>query len=406
MKKVGDLSAGQNKISWAEAYMPVLSLIKQDFLTRKPLKGIKISATLHVTKETAVLTKTLVAGGAEVFLTPSNPLSTDNDVANALSEAGVHVMAWRGMSNEEYFNAIDWALSQKPNIIIDDGADSIVRYHERNEAFQVLGALEETTTGVRRVKALEEKKALKFTVIAVNNAKTKWLFDNRYGTGQSALDGVMRATQILFAGKRVVVAGYGMVGRGIANRARGLGSKVIVTEVDPIRALEALMDGYEVMPMLEAAKEGDVFITATGNKNVIDAEHFKVMKPGAILANAGHFDVEINVKALYAMASSVREVNSCVEEVTLKDGKKVYLLAKGRLVNLVCASGHPSEVMDMSFSNQALCAEFLVNNKPKEKKLIEVPEEIDKKVAQLKLKAFGVEIDKLSYEQEEYLTSW
>ncbi|MEM0003327.1 MAG: adenosylhomocysteinase [Thermoproteota archaeon] len=406
MEKTGDLSAGLKKINWAETYMPVLSIIKQDFLERKPLKKIRISATLHVTKETAALIKTLSTGGAEVFLTPSNPLSTDNDVAAALREIGVHVMAWRGMSNEEYFSAIDWALSQKPNIIIDDGADAIVSYHEKSEAFQVFGALEETTTGVRRVKALEEKKALRFTVIAVNNAKTKWLFDNRYGTGQSALDGIMRATQILFAGKCVVVAGYGMVGRGIANRARGLGSKVIVTEVDPIRALEAVMDGYEVMPMLEAARRGDVFITATGNKNVIDINHFEVMKQGAILANAGHFDVEINVKALYAIASNVREINSCTEEITLKNGKKVYLLAKGRLVNLVCASGHPSEVMDMSFSNQALCTEFLVNTQPKEKKLIEVPEEIDKKVAWLKLKAFGVEIDKLSYEQEEYLASW
>jgi len=407
MKARGSAELGIKKLSWAENYMPVLMLIREEFKKNKPLENIKISATLHVTKETGVLVRTLKFGGAEVFLTASNPLSTDDDIAAALIEEGIKVNAWRGMTEEEYFKAIDWSLSQEPDIIIDDGADAIVRWHEKEiDTHPVIGALEETTTGIRRVKALEKKGILRFTVIGVNNARTKMLFDNRYGTGQSALDGIIRATQILLAGKKVVVAGYGWVGRGIANRARGLGSRVIVTEVDPIRALEAIMDGFEVMPMEEAAKLGDIFITATGNKKVISKKHIELMKSGVILCNAGHFDVEIDVKFLYSSAKTIRKINECTEEIELEDGKKVYLLGKGRLVNLVCASGHPSEVMDMSFSNQALSAEYLVKNRPKERKLIEVPSEIEEKVARLKLEALGIKIDSLTEEQKEYMSSY
>lgn len=404
----GRPETGRAKIEWASRFMPVLSRIRTEFSERKPLSGSRISATLHVTKETAVLIETLIVGGADVFLTPSNPLSTDNDVAVALESSGVPVRAWRGMEEEEYLEAIDWAHSHDPNIIIDDGADSIVRAHLNGLADRqkVSGALEETTTGVVRVKALEAEARLRFPVIAVNEAHTKNLFDNRYGTGQSTIDGIIRATSLMIAGKNTVICGYGLVGRGIAMRARGLGARVIITEVSPLRALEAIMEGYNVMPMEEAAEIGDFFITATGNKKVITTENILRMKDGAILANSGHFDVEVDVKALYALAISSREIKQNVEEMSLPNGRKVILLARGRLVNLVCAEGHPPDVMDMSFSNQALCAQFIIKNRPEKAELMQVPQEIDDRVASLKLASMEIQIDKLTKEQEEYLKSW
>ncbi len=410
--KVKDLSLapqGRLQIEWAEMHMSVLMRIRREFEKYKPLKGVKISAVLHVTKETAVLMRTLIAGGAEVWLAASNPLSTQDDVAAALVEDGVHVFAWRGESTEEYFWAIEQVASIEPNIVIDDGGDLHAFLHDKaqNIAEKVWGGTEETTTGVIRLRAMEREGILKYPVIAVNNAYTKYLFDNRYGTGQSTLDGIMRATNILFSGKYVVVAGYGWVGRGIALRARGMGAKVIVTEVDPIKALEAVMDGFEVMSMSEAAKIGDVFITATGNINVIRREHIELMKDGAILANAGHFNVEINIKDLEELAIEKRNIRPCVTEYKLRNGKKVYLLAEGRLVNLVCAEGHPSEVMDMSFANQALSVKYLVENKGKlEKKVFNVPIEIDRMVATLKLESMGIKIDELTEEQREYIRKW
>jgi len=410
--KVKDLSLapqGKAQIEWAERHMPVLMMIRKRFREEKPLKGVRISAVLHVTKETAVLVKTLKEGGAEVWLAASNPLSTQDDVAAALVEEGIHVFAWRGESEDEYFWAIDVVASKNPDIVIDDGGDLHAHLHEKRTevAERVWGGTEETTTGVIRLRALEKEGLLRYPVIAVNNAFTKYLFDNRYGTGQSTIDGILRATNVLIAGKIVVVAGYGWVGRGIAMRARGMGARVIVTEVDPIRALEAVMDGFTVMPMKEAAKIGDIFITATGDKDVIRAEHFELMKDGAILANAGHFNVEISVKDLESLAISKRTIRPCVTEYTLKNGKKLYLLGEGRLVNLVCAEGHPSEVMDMSFANQALSVEYIAKNRGLlPRKVMNVPYEIDRRVAELKLKSMGIEIDVLTEEQRKYLESW
>ncbi|MDK2383663.1 MAG: adenosylhomocysteinase, partial [Candidatus Korarchaeota archaeon] len=373
----------------------------------RPLEGIRIAACLHVTKETAVLVLTLKEGGAEVCLSASNPLSTQDDVAAALSEGGIDVYAWRGMSEEEYFWAIEKALSCKPHITMDDGGDITVMAHEKGFADDVIGGTEETTTGVLRIESLARDGVLKYPVIAVNNAETKWNFDNVYGTGQSTIDGILRATNVMIAGKYFVVAGYGHVGRGIAMRARGMGAKVIVTEIDPIKALMAAMDGYLVMPMKEAAKVGDIFVTATGNKDVIKAEHISLMKDGAILANAGHFDVEVSVKDLELMALSKRGMRDNVKEYLLPNGRRIYLLAEGRLVNLVAAEGHPSEVMDMSFSNQALAVEYLIkegrNLKPE---VHSVPRSIDEEVARLKLASMGIEIDTLTKEQERYLKSW
>ena len=404
----GDQEIGKAKIEWASRFMPVLSILKARFSGGRPFEGKRISATLHVTKETGVLVSTLAAGGAEVFLTPSNPLSTDDDIAAAVDSSGIAVRAWRGMTEDDYFGAIDWAHSHDPDLLIDDGADSIVRAHLGGFAGRrkLFGALEETTTGVMRVKALETQGKLKFPVIAINDAYTKKLLDNRYGTGQSTIDGIIRATSTLLAGKIVVVGGYGLVGRGIAMRARGLGSEVIVTEVSSLHALEAVMEGYNVMRMEEAAEIGDIFITATGNKRVVTTEHMLKMKDRAILANSGHFDVEVDAKALYDLAVSSREVRPNVEEILLPNGKKIILLAHGRLVNLVCAEGHPPDVMDMSFSNQALCTEFLVKNRPAQAKLMKVPEDIDNEVASLKLNSMGIKIDELTEEQEEYLRSW
>ncbi|RLF67611.1 MAG: adenosylhomocysteinase [Thermoplasmata archaeon] len=402
--QVRDLSlaeSGKKNIEWAERHMPVLLKLRDKFSEEKPLSGIRVGACLHVTKETAVLIRTLMAGGAEVYLAGSNPLSTQDDVAAALASEGVHVFAWRGETEEEYFWAIKRVLEAKPDILIDDGADLHVTAHEQFKQVikNVIGGTEETTTGVIRLRAMEKEGVLSYPIIAVNSSYTKYLFDNRYGTGQSTIDGILRATNILLAGKTVVVAGYGWCGRGIAMRARGMGARVIVTEVNPIRALEAVMDGFEVMPMKEAAKIGDVFITATGNINVIDEEHFRLMKNGAILGNAGHFNVEINIKALEQMSRRKRTIRPNLEEYDLGD-KKLYLIGEGRLVNLVAAEGHPSEVMDMSFANQALAVKYLIENHEKlSNSVMKIPDEIDFEIAILKLESMGVCIDEMTEKQ-------
>ncbi|MEB2793161.1 MAG: adenosylhomocysteinase [Caldisphaeraceae archaeon] len=401
---------GNKKISFAEIHMPVLMRLREKYLKEKPLDGITISAALHVTKETAVLIKTLSLWGAKVFLAPSNPLSTQDDVAASLASLeNVTVEAWRGMSKEEYFMAIKDAAKQEPNVVIDDGADLHVTIHEEFKEIgrKVYGGNEETTTGVVRLKALERNDKLLYPVIAVNNALTKFLFDNRYGTGQSSIDGILRATNILIAGKRAVVAGYGWVGRGIAMRLKGLGARVIVTEVDPIRALEAVMDGFEVMTMDEASRIGDIFITATGDIDVIVERHMLNMKDGAILANAGHFNVEVNVEDLERISDSRENVRENTVKYVLRNGKRIFLIGEGRLVNLVAAEGHPSEVMDMSFANQALSVLYLVNNRGKlDKRVYDVPTEQDQLIARLKLETMGIRIDELSEKQRKYLESY
>ena len=400
---------GRLQIEWAEAHMPVVVELRRRYRESKPLTGLRVSLCLHVTKETAVLARTIKEWGAEVYLAPSNPLSTQDDVAAALAEEGVNVYAWRGMTPEEYEWALSVVASAEPSLVVDDGGDLHVYIHEKApvKARNVIGGTEETTTGVIREKALEREGRLMYPIMAVNNALTKYLFDNRYGTGQSTIDGILRATNILLAGKIAVVAGYGWVGRGIANRLRGMGARVIVTEVDPIRALEAVMDGFYVMPMIEAAKIGDIFVTATGNRDVIRREHIELMKDGAILANAGHFNVEVSVSDLEEMSVSKRRVRPNLEEYKLPDGRRIYLLAEGRLVNLVAAEGHPSEVMDMSFANQALSLLYLLKNKGKlEKRVYNVPREQDEEVARLKLQTMGINIDRLTPEQEKYLRSW
>lgn len=399
---------GKGKIAWAERNMKVLSKIRERFESERPLEGLRVGMALHVEAKTAVLVKTLIAGGAEVAITGCNPLTTQDDVAEALRDEGVRCFARRGMSREEYYHALNAVLDFEPDIIIDDGADLIYMIHEKRKviADRILGACEETTTGVHRLRAMERDGVLKFPVIAVNDAFTKYLFDNRYGTGQSTWDGILRATNTLIAGKRVVVAGYGWCGRGIAMRARGLGAKVIVTEVDEIRALEAIMDGFEVMSMDEASKIGDIFITATGNRDVITRGHFALMKDGAILANAGHFNVEIAVSELEDMAVGVRELRPNLKEYDLGN-KKIYLLADGRLVNLVAGDGHPIEVMDMSFSNQALAVEYIARNADKlENRVYRMPEELDRLVARLKLETLGAKIDELTEKQKKYLSDW
>ena len=403
-----DYLEGRKKIEWAEERMKVLSRIRKIFEEEKPLEGVKVGMALHVEAKTAVLVKTLIAGGAEVAITGCNPLTTQDDVAEALRREGVKCFARRGMSREEYYNALNRVLDEEPDVIIDDGADLIFLLHRERieDAEKVIGASEETTTGVKRIKSMEREGILKFPVIAVNDAYTKYLFDNRYGTGQSTWDGILRATNMLIAGKTVVVAGYGWCGRGIAIRAKGLGARVIVTEVDEIRALEALMDGFEVMPMSEAAKVGDIFITATGNIDVIRREHFLLMKNGAILANAGHFNVEINLDELEELAKNVREVRKYVKEYDLGN-KKLYLLAEGRLVNLVAGDGHPIEVMDMSFSNQALAVRYLVENRGKlVNRVYRMPEDLDRFVAKLKLEVEGVRIDVMTEKQKRYVEDW
>ena len=410
--KVRDVSLadrGSLEVEWASRHMPVLNQIRGRFEREKPLEGVRVSACLHVTKETANLVLTLMAGGAEVALAASNPLSTKDEVAAALAEKGVNVYAWWGETAEEYNWCIRQALSYEPDIILDDGGDMNAMVHKEFPDLlpKVIGACEETTTGVIRLRAMARDGVLRYPVIAVNEAQTKWDFDNVYGTGQSTIDGILRATNILLAGKTFVVAGYGHCGRGLATRARGMGANVIVCEVDPIKALRALMDGFRVMPMREAAKFGDIFVTVTGNKGVIRREHMELMKDGAILANSGHFNVEISLPDLEALAVEKRRIKPHVDEYVLKDGRRLYLLAEGRLVNLAAAEGHPSEVMDMSFSNQALCVRYLVEHgRELQPKVYPVPREIDEEVARLKLKAMGVEIDELTEEQKRYLASW
>jgi adenosylhomocysteinase len=398
---------GRKQLEWAELHMPALMEIRKRFEREKPLKGLRISAVLHVTKETGVLVRTLMAGGAEVALAGSNPLSTQDDVAAALAEEGVKVFAWKGESEKEYWDNIREILKYNPDVVMDDGADMHALIHQEYDDLRILGGTEETTTGVTRLKAMEEQGVLRYPVIAVNNAFTKYLFDNRIGTGQSTIDGILRATNVLLAGKVAVVAGYGWVGRGIAWRLRGMAARVIVAEVSPLRALEALMDGFDVMPMSKAAEIGDIFVTATGNTKVIRAEHFLKMKDGAILANAGHFNVEVDVAGLEKLAVSKRTIRPFLEEYTLPNGRRLYLLAEGRLVNLAAAEGHPSEVMDLSFSNQALSVEYIAKNWSKlERKVYNVPQEIDEEVARLKLKGMGIELDEMTEEQREYMKQW
>ena len=401
---------GKLRIEWADGNMPVLKLIRERFRKEKPLKGVRIGACLHVTTETAVLMDTLKAGGADVRLCASNPLSTQDDVAASLvKDFKIPVFAKRGENNKVYYSHIYSTLENRPQVTMDDGADLVSTIHKerRDLVPQIMGSTEETTTGIIRLKSLEKNKKLLFPVIAVNDADTKHLFDNRYGTGQSTIDGIIRATNILLAGKNVVVSGYGWCGRGVAMRAKGMGANVIVTEVDPVKALEAVMDGFRVLPMRIAAKTGDIFVTLTGDISVIRAEHFKLMKDGAIVANAGHFNVEIDIPALKKMSRKKRLVRSGIEEYTLKSGKRVHILGEGRLVNLACAEGHPATVMDMSFANQALAAEYLVKkHKILKKKVYKLPEEVDKNIAKLKLRSMGVNIDRLTPLQEKYLVSW
>ncbi len=401
---------GRNRIEWAAREMPVMQVITERFEKGKPLKGIRMSGCLHITSETANLARTLVAGGADLVLTASNPLSTQDDVAAALVQFyEVPTFAINGEDNETYYSHIRAALDHRPNITMDDGADLVSTLHKEriDQIPEVIAGTEETTTGVIRLRAMAEQGALRFPVLAVNDAMTKHLFDNRYGTGQSTLDGVIRATNLLIAGKVLVVAGYGWCSRGIAMRAKGLGANVIVTEVDPLKALEAVMDGFRVMPMLEAAPIGDIFITSTGDINVIDQHHFEVMKDGAVVANSGHFNVEINIPALEEMATEKRSPRTSVEQYLLPDGRRVHLLGQGRLVNLAAAEGHPASVMDMSFANQALGAVYMLRNAEHlEKKVYVIPEDVDQEIARLKLEAMGIQIDTLTLEQEEYLASW
>jgi adenosylhomocysteinase len=410
---VADLSlaeSGQARIDWADRHMPVLASIRERFAREQPLDGIQLGLCLHVTTETANLVRTLTAGGAEVALCASNPLSTQDDVAAALVDRhNVEVYAIKGEGDEAYYAHINAVCDKHPKITMDDGADVIgVLHGERTEQLsEVIGGTEETTTGVIRLKALEREGKLGFPIIAVNEANTKHLFDNRYGTGQSTLDGVIRATNILIAGKRLVVLGYGWCGRGVALRAKGHGAHVIVCEVDPLKALEAVMDGYEVMPSIDAAREGDIFITVTGDMHALSGQHFALMKSGAIVANSGHFNVEVDIPALVEMSVGKREARPFVDEYELGDGRRIFLLAEGRLINLAAAEGHPAAVMDMSFANQALAAEHLARNASElERKVYVVPEEIDKEIARLKLETMGVAIDTLTAEQEKYLSSW
>ncbi len=403
-------AAGKARIEWADADMPVLATIRERFAAEKPLEGLRVSACLHVTTETANLMRTLKAGGADIVLCASNPLSTQDDVAAALvSEYGIRTYAIKGEDTETYYKHIDEAIAHKPQMTMDDGADVVGRIHaEQPEMLEhIIGGTEETTTGVIRLAAMAADGALKYPIMAVNEAKTKHLFDNRYGTGQSTLDGVIRATNRLIAGRTVVVSGYGWCGRGIASRADGMGASVIVLEVDPMKALEAVMEGYRVMPAVEAAKECDIWITVTGDLNVIDSDSFAAMKDGAIICNSGHFNAEINIPSLREMAVSTREVRPLVDEFTMADGRRIYLLAEGRLVNLSCAEGHPANVMDMSFANQALAAEYMVANcKDMAPGVYDVPEDIDNGIAKLKLETLGVKIDTLTAEQAKYLASW
>jgi len=404
---------GALRIEWARNNMPVLGLISQRFSKEKPLKGIKIAACLHVTTETGVLMEVLKAGGASLVLCASNPLSTQDDVAASLvKHLKISVFAIKGEDTKTYYKHIKFTLAGKPDITMDDGADLISAIHKKSPSHhvtksQIIGGTEETTTGVIRLRALAEQGKLRYPIIAINDAQTKHLFDNRYGTGQSTVDGIIRATNKLLAGCNFVVCGYGWCGRGVAMRAKGMAAKVIVVEVDPLRALEATMDGYEVMRISEAAKIGEVFLTTTGDTSIIRKEHFKLMKDGAILANSGHFNVEIDIPALEKLSKDKKRIRDFVDEYILKDGRKIYLLGEGRLINLAAAEGHPAQVMDMSFANQALSAEYIVKNyKRLKRQVYKVPEDIDRRIANLKLKSIGIKIDTLTKEQRKYLSSW
>jgi adenosylhomocysteinase len=415
-KLVGDVkdanlaAKGKLRIEWANQWMPVLQMIRKRFIKERPLEGVRISACLHVTTETANLAIALRDGGADVVLCGSNPLSTQDDVAASLvKDYKIPTYAIKGEDKETYYSHIVSALDHKPQITMDDGADLVTMILTKRQELVsgVVGGTEETTTGVIRLRSMAKDGMLKYPIIAVNDADTKHLFDNRYGTGQSTIDGILRATNLLFAGLHVVVCGYGWCGRGVAMRAKGLGSDVIITEVNPTRALEAVMDGFRVMPLAEAAKTGDVFVTVTGDKSVVTAEHFRLMKDGAVVANSGHFNVEIDIPALEKLSLSKRQTREFVDEYTMRDGRKIYLLGEGRLINLAAAEGHPAVVMDMSFADQALSVEYMVKNAKKlEPKVYPVPADIDKNVARLKLQSLGISIDKLTREQEEYLSSW
>lgn len=410
IKDMSQADGGRLRIEWAEREMPVLRQIRERFIKERPLAGVRMSACLHVTTETASLMRTLQAGGADIVLVASNPLSTQDDVAASLvSHFEIPVYAIKGESNTVYYKHIEAALAHKPQITMDDGADLVSTMHKSHRELLdgMLGGTEETTTGVIRLRAMAADKALQFPVVAVNDAMTKHFFDNRYGTGQSTLDGIVRATNVLLSGKTFVISGYGWCGRGLAMRARGMGANVVVTEVDPMPALEAVMDGFRVLPMEQAAREGDIFCTLTGDLNVLDKHHFEIMKDGAIISNSGHFNVEINIPALEAMSTGKRRVRPFVEEFQMKDGRKLFLLGEGRLINLAAAEGHPASVMDMSFANQALSAEYMVKNyKDLDNKVYSVPEAIDREIARLKLEAMGVKLDVLSQEQLDYLNSW
>jgi adenosylhomocysteinase len=401
---------GKLRMEWAARFMPVLGHIKQKFKREKPLKGIRMSACLHVTSETGNLMEVLKLGGADVRLTASNPLSTQDDVAAALvKHYGIPVFAIKGEDNKTYYKHINQSLENSPHITMDDGADLVCAIHSKRKELlpEIIGGTEETTTGVIRLKSMAKAKVLHYPIIAVNDAKTKHLFDNRYGTGQSTIDGILRATNILIAGLNFVVAGYGWCGRGVAMRASGSGAKVIICEVDPLRALEAVMDGFQVMSLEDAAKIGDVFVTVTGDKSVITGEHFSKMKDGAIVANSGHFNVEIDIPALKSLSKKKRTIRDFVEEYTLKNGRKIFLLGEGRLINLAAAEGHPAVVMDMSFANQALSARYLCQQSKKlQKKVYPVPSTIDEEIARMKLKSMGINIDKLTGEQKAYLSAW
>jgi adenosylhomocysteinase len=410
VKDPGLAAKGKTRIEWANQWMPVLQLIRRRFIKERPLKGVRISACLHVTTETANLAITLRDGGADVVVCASNPLSTQDDVAASLvKDHKIPTFAIKGEDKATYYSHIVSALDHKPQITMDDGADlvTMILTNRQELVAGVLGGTEETTTGVIRLRSMAKQGVLKYPIIAVNDADTKHLFDNRYGTGQSTIDGILRATNLLFAGLRVVICGYGWCGRGVAMRAKGLGADVIITEINPTRALEAVMDGFRVMPLAQAAKMGDVFITVTGNKSVVAAEHFRVMKDGAVVANSGHFNVEIDLPGLGKLSRHKRPTREFVDEYTLRDGRKIYVLGEGRLINLAAAEGHPAVVMDMSFADQALSVEYMVKHAKKlEPKVYPVPVEIDRNVARLKLKSLGISIDRLTREQEAYLASW
>jgi adenosylhomocysteinase len=410
VKDLNLAAQGQDLIDWAAREMPVLTLIRARFAKELPLKGLKLAACLHVTSETANLMLTLKAGGADVALCASNPLSTNDAVAAALAaQHAIKTYAIRGEDNDTYYHHIEAALDHRPAFTMDDGADlvSVLHKSRQEQLPEVIGGTEETTTGVVRLRAMAEKGVLRYPIVAVNEADTKHMFDNRYGTGQSTIDGIIRATNVLLAGKTFVIAGYGWVGRGLASRAKGHGADVVITEIDSVKALEAAMDGFRVMKMDEAARDGDIFVTVTGDVNVLDRQHFEAMKDGAILANSGHFNSEINLKALDHLATGVRQVRPSVQEYKMGDGRRLHVLAEGRLINLAAAEGHPAAVMDMSFANQALCAEYLAKHATTlERKVYDVPDDIDAEVARLKLHAMGIEIDVLTKEQEHYLSSW